>query len=133
MMSGYYLLPSVGFLGHAHEYRPDLDRQGPDFFLKACLRGAEWGFKLHGHLTAAHRRLHDAASAQRTTSHLPALADLLIATPVLSASQVGKALRITSHSARAILSALEKRGLIHEVTGRASFRFYTPTSFMHVR
>ena len=107
MMSGYYLLPSIGFLGHAHEYRPDLDRQWPDFFLKACLRGAEWGFKLHGHLTAAHRRLHDAASAHRPTSHLPALADLLIATPVLSASQAAKALHITSHSARAILSALE--------------------------
>jgi hypothetical protein len=132
MMSGYYLLPSVGFLGHAHEYRPDLDRQWPEFFLKACIRSAEWGFKLHGHLTAAHRRLHDASSAPRP-SHLPALADLLIATPVLSASQAGTALRITSHSARAMLSALEKRSLIHEVTGRASFRFYTPTPFMHVR
>jgi hypothetical protein len=132
MMSGYYLLPSVGFLGHAHEYRPDLDRQWPDFFLKACLRSAEWGFKLHGHLTAAHRRLQDAASAPRP-SHLPALADLLIATPVLSASQAGTALRITSHSARAMLSSLEKRGLIHEVTGRASFRFYTPTPFIHLR
>ena len=32
-----------------------------------------------------------------------------------------------------MLSALEKRGLIHEVTGRASFRFYTPTPFMHLR
>jgi predicted ArsR family transcriptional regulator len=61
------------------------------------------------------------------------LIDLLIATPVLSASQAATALRITSHSARAMLSALEKRGLIHEVTGRASFRFYTPTPFMHLR
>jgi len=70
---------------------------------------------------------------RRPTSHLPVLADLLVTTPVLSASQAGTALRITSHLARALLSALEKRGLIHEVTGRASFRFYTPTPFLHLR
>ena len=133
MMSGYYLLPSVGFLGHAHEYRPDLDRQWEESFFKACLRSAEWGFKLHGHLSAAHRRLHEATLAQRPTSHLPAMVDLLVATPVLSASQAGAALRITFHSARALLLALEKRGLIHEVTGRPSFRFYTPTPFLHLR
>ncbi len=128
MMSGYYLLPSVGFLGHAHEYRPDLDRQWEESFLKACLRSAERGFKLHGHLTVAHRcfsAVTDIASAGNV--------DLLIATPTVSAGQAGRALSISSHSARAILTSLEERGLIHEVTGRTSFRFYTPTPFLHVR
>jgi hypothetical protein len=58
--------------------------------MKACGRAAEWGFKLHSHLTLAHRRLCDAVPQRRSTSHMAALIDLLISTPAVSASTVSR-------------------------------------------
>ena len=57
LTTSYSFLPSVGFLGAASEYRPDFAVSWPEKFLKACSRAAEWGFKLHTHLTLAHRRV----------------------------------------------------------------------------
>ncbi len=128
LISSYCLLPSIGFLGAASDYRPDLVVSWPEKFLKACGRAAEWGFKLHTHLTLAHRRLHDAASRRRSTSHMPALIDLLISTPAVSASAASRSLGITPHAARAMLCALEDRGLVREITGRGSFRLYSAAS-----
>lgn len=56
---------------------------------------------------------------------MDALVDLLVASSALSADKAARSLRITPHAARAMLSALEKRGLIYELTGRGSFRLYT--------
>lgn len=47
LTSGYYLLPSVGFLGHAQDFRPDLDARWRGLFIAACGRAADWGLKLH--------------------------------------------------------------------------------------
>jgi Fic family protein len=121
-------LPSIGFLGAASEYRPDLAVSWPEFFAKACGRAAEWGFKLHAHLALAHRRLNEAAPRSRSTSHMAALIDLLIASPAVSASAASRSLRITPHAARAMLNALEDRRLVREVTGRGSFRLYAVAS-----
>jgi hypothetical protein len=128
LISSYCLLPSIGFLGAASDYRPDLVVSWPEKFLKACGRAAEWGFKLHTHLTLAHRRLHDAAPRRRSTSHMPALIDLLISTPAVSASAASRSLEITPHAARAMLCGLEDRGLVREMTGRGSFRLYSAAS-----
>jgi hypothetical protein len=128
LTSSYYLLPSLGFLGAASDYRPDLAVSWPELFLKACGRAAEWGFKLHSHLTLANRRLHDAAPQSRSTSHMAALIDLLIATPAVSAIAASRALGITPHAARSMLQALQDRRLVHEVTERGSFRLYSAAS-----
>ncbi len=124
LTSGYYLLPSVGFLGHAADYRPDLDRRWREAFPEACDRAADWGIKLHGRLAASHRRMHEAAPGQRTTSKMAALIDLLVARPAVSADKAGQVLGITPHAARALCSRLEKKGLAQELTGRGSFRLY---------
>ncbi len=125
LTSGYYFLPAVGFLGHARDYRPDLEVQWPRLFMEACGRAADWGLKLHMNLTSAHRRLHEAAPRQRSTSYMRPLVDLLVASPALSAKKAANQLQITPHAARAMLGTLAAKGLVHEVTGRGSFRLYT--------
>jgi hypothetical protein len=130
--AGYYLLPSVGFLGHASDYRPDVERAWPEQFLKSCSRAADWGFKLHSHLTGTHRRMHAVAQPERATSRMAALIDLLVATPAMSASTAGQAIKISSHSAREMLNVLERRGLIYEITGRNSFRLYAAAPVSHL-
>ncbi len=132
LTAGYYLLPSIGFLGHASEFRPDLENIWTEQFLKACGRAVDWGFKLHRHLLGAHRRVHEAAPSRRTTSHMATLIDLVIAAPAVSALTAGRSLRITPHAARAMLGALEKRGLVYEITGRNSFRLYTAAPLAHL-
>jgi hypothetical protein len=57
----------------------------------------------------------------------------LLTVCVILALSAGLASTMRSASPKMMLSGLEKRGLIHEVTGRASFRFYTPTPFMNLR
>lgn len=128
LTSGYYLLPSVGFLGHAQDFRPDLDARWTELFIAACGRAAEWGLKLHSHLSVAHRRLHETAPQQRSTSSMAALIDLLVATPALSSGRAADALRITPNGARRMLDVLANKSLVHELTGRSAFRLYTPAS-----
>jgi len=128
LTSFYYFLPSIGFLRAASEYRPDLVVSWPEKFLNACGRAAEWGFKLHTHLSLAHLRLHDAAPRRRSTSHMVALIDLLVSTPAVSASAASRTLDIKPYAARTMLQALEERGLVREMTGRGSFRLYAVAS-----
>ena len=85
LTSAYYLMPSVGFLGHAADYRPDLDMRWRQAFPEACERAADWGIKLHGRLALSYRRMLEAAPSQRTTSSMTALVELLIAHPAVSA------------------------------------------------
>ena len=128
LTSGYYLLPSVGFLGHAQDFRPDLELRWPDLFMPACGRAADWGSKLHAHLSAAHRRLHGEAPRQRSTSSMAALIDLLVSTPALSSRRAADALGLTPHGARRMLDTLANKSLVHELTGRNAFRLYAPAS-----
>jgi hypothetical protein len=114
LTSAYYLLPSIGFLGHAAEYRPDLDMQWREAFLESCDRAADWGIKLHARLAASYRRMHEAAPGQRTTSRMAALVDLLVARPAVSADKAAQSLGITPHAARGLLGRLEKKGLVQE-------------------
>lgn len=129
LSSGYWLLPSVGFLGRASDYRPDREARWTGHFLQACLGAAEWGLKLEGHLRGVHRRLQEAVPHERSTSRMLPLADLLISRPMVSARSVARSLGVTPHGARTMLMELEKRGHVHEVTGRGSYRVYAATAF----
>ncbi len=123
LTSGYYLMPAIGFLGHAHAYRPDMGQWSAQF-REGCLRAADWGLKLHARLVSACGSLNEFAPPRRSTSHLPGLSTLLIERPAVGANDVAKALDLTSHGGRALLLQLHDRGLIQEVTGRRSFRLY---------
>jgi hypothetical protein len=128
LTSGYYFLPSVGFLGHAQDFRPDLESRWPDLFMAACGRAAGWGSKLHTHLSAAHRRLHEEAPRQRSTSSMSALIDLLVSTPALSSRRAAEGLGLTPHGVRRMLDTLANKSLVHELTDRNAFRLYAPAS-----
>lgn len=124
LTAGLLLLPSVGFLGHAGEYRPDQGRRWVRAFVAACRRAAAWGLGLQRRLAAAHARLHAASMPRRSTSRLPALADLLVASPALSAARAAERLGMTTHGARLLLDALHEQGLVVEVSGRSAYRLF---------
>jgi hypothetical protein len=121
---GLVLMPSVGFLGHASEYRPDWGRRWTGAFLRASLRSAEWGLRLHTDLALVRRRLLESAGGRRATSRLPALIDRLVAVPSLSAAQAAVTLGMTDRASRSLLEDLHAGGMIREVSGRGSFRVY---------
>ena len=56
-----WLLPSIGFLGRAYDYRPDIEGAWTGRFLDACGDAVSWGPKLEGHLRGTYRRLQEAA------------------------------------------------------------------------
>jgi hypothetical protein len=122
--SGLVLMPSVGFLGHASEYRPDWGRRWTGAFLRAGLRSAEWGLRLHADLAQVRHRLLENAGGRRTTSRLPQLIDRLVAVPSLSAAQAAAALGMTDRASRTLLEGLHAGGMVREVSGRGSFRVY---------
>jgi hypothetical protein len=124
-----WLLPSIGFLGRAYDYRPDLAADWTGRFLDACTDAVAWGTKLEGHLRGTHRRLQEAAPRERSSSRMAGLVDLLISRPLVSARDAAQALDVTPHAGRAMLLELEQRGLVREVTGRGSFRVYAATAF----
>ena len=110
LVSGYWLMPSIGFLGRAAEYRPDNEAGWTGLFLRAVIEAAEWGLKLESHLRATHHRLLETAPRARTNSRMMPLADLLISRPAVSAETVAQCLGLTPHGARAMLLELEETG-----------------------
>jgi Protein of unknown function (DUF1403)/HTH DNA binding domain len=129
LISGYWLMPSIGFLGRAADYRPDQEARWTGLFLRAVIEAAEWGLKLESHLRATHHRLLEMAPRARTSSRMIPLADQLISRPAVSAKNVAQGLGLTEHGARAMLLELERQGLIREMSGRKSYRIFTATAF----
>jgi hypothetical protein len=121
---GDYFLPSIGFLGHASEYRPDFGVAWRAAFLAACERAAQWGLKLHGRLAVSYGRMHDGTCPRSAKSKLAPLVDLIVARPAISAEGAAQSLGVTPHAARRLLGQLEAKGAIQEFTGRGSFRLY---------
>lgn len=114
-----------GFVGHAADFRPATEDRWVSGFLEASLRGSDQGLRLLDRLQRAAEHLRDRAKPRRKSSHLPDLAELILASPGVSAAEVAKDLAITPVAARRLLDRLMAEGAIVEVTGRASFRLFS--------
>ena len=79
---------------------------------------AEIGLKEHDRLALARKMMERKLSGRRTTSKLPELVDLVMATPLVHAGTITKTLGVTPQAARRIVMELGLR----EMTGRGRFR-----------
>ena len=66
-------------------------------------------------------------TAPTARSKLPAALEAVLRAPVVTAAGLAKSLRITPQGALGLLRQLQKAGLIHEATGRASWQGFTIT------
>ncbi|NTC84104.1 RHE_PE00001 family protein [Agrobacterium tumefaciens] len=82
------------------------------------IAAAEIGLKEHDRLALARKMMERKLSGRRTSSKLPELIDLVMATPLVHAGTVTKTLRVTPQAARRIVAELGLR----EMTGRGRFR-----------
>lgn len=82
------------------------------------LAAAEIGMKEHDRLTLAKTMMDRKLEGRRTSSKLPALVELVMAKPLVSAGMVAKTLEMTPQAARRIVLELGLR----EMTGRGRFR-----------
>jgi hypothetical protein len=82
------------------------------------IAAAEIGLKEHDRLALARKMMERKLSGRRTSSKLPELVDLVIATPLVHAGTVTKTLGVTPQAARRIVAELGLR----EMTGRGRFR-----------
>jgi len=82
------------------------------------IAAGEIGLKEHDRLTLARTMMERKLSGRRTSSKLPELVDLVMATPLVHAGTVTKTLGVTPQAARRIVAELGLR----EMTGRGRFR-----------
>lgn len=118
---------SVGFLGYASDFRPANDNRWQIALLEASARGSEVGLRLLDRLGRAEARLREHARPRRTSSRLPPLVELMLASPAVSAADVAGSLRITPVAARRLLDRLMRDSAARELTGRTSFRLFSVT------
>lgn len=85
---------------------------------EGLIAAAEIGMKEHDRLALARKMMERRLSGRRTSSKLPELVDLVMATPLVHAGTVTKTLGVTPQAARRIVSELGLR----EMTGRGRFR-----------
>lgn len=79
---------------------------------------AEIGLKEHDRLALARKMMERKLPGRRTSSRLPELVDLVMATPLVHAGTITKTLGVTPQAARRIVLELGLR----EMTGRGRFR-----------
>ncbi len=82
------------------------------------IAAADIGLKEHDRLALARKMMERKLSGRRTSSKLPELVDLVMATPLVHAGTVTKTLGVTPQAARRIVAELGLR----EMTGRGRFR-----------
>ena len=87
-------------------------------WFNGMLAAAETGCKEHDRWLNARRQLERRLTGRRSTSNLPALIDLVLATPIASAGMIAKRLAITP---RAVQNLVAELGL-REATGRGRYR-----------
>lgn len=119
------LLPclSVGFLGRRWSYRPD-SKEWPIYFFTAAEQGAARGISIAASLARAREDLFSAVADRRQDRHLQRAVRTLIAYPRLSVRRLAEIIGITPRAALSLLSDLESKGLVREVTRRGSFRIF---------
>ena len=86
--------------------------------LDGFAEAARWGMKEHDRWLLARRRLDRRLVGRRSNSSLPALADLVVARPILSAGLIARELKVSSRAAQDLVAALDLR----ELTGRGRYR-----------
>ncbi|MFB2553849.1 RHE_PE00001 family protein [Ensifer soli] len=82
------------------------------------IAAAEIGLKEHDRLALARKMMERKLSGRRTSSKLPELVELVMATPLVHAGTIKKTLGVTPQAARRIVAELGLR----EMTGRGRFR-----------
>ena len=86
--------------------------------LEALSLAAETGRKDHERWLTARTLLLAKCVGRRCNSHLPALVDLVLRTPLVSAGMIAKELRVTPRAAQNLVTELGLR----ELTGRGRYR-----------
>ncbi|WP_157016755.1 RHE_PE00001 family protein [Mesorhizobium xinjiangense] len=87
-------------------------------FLDAMSASAEAGIKEIARLTQAREQMTRRLKGRRSSSNLPAAIDLALSRPVVSASTVAKAAKVTQRGALGLIAELG----IRELTGRGRYR-----------
>ncbi|MEA1653131.1 hypothetical protein UAJ10_29455 [Nitrospirillum sp. BR 11164] len=121
---GPVLMPSIGFLGHAMEYRPDRHEGWMLAFLNAATRSLARGEALLRRLRLAEVRLAEALRPKRSTSRGPQVAAFLLAQPVVTSGRLAHALEMSGTAARTLLDGLHRDRLVLEISGRDAYRAY---------
>ena len=86
--------------------------------LDGFAEAARWGMKEHDRWLLARRQLDRRLVGRRSNSSLPALADLAVARPILSAGLIARELKVTPRAAQDLVAELDLR----EMTGRGRYR-----------
>ena len=86
--------------------------------LDGFAEAAKWGMKEHDRWLLARRQLDRRLVGRRSNSSLPALADLVVARPILSAGLIARELKVTPRAAQDLVAELDLR----EMTGRGRYR-----------
>ena len=86
--------------------------------LDGFAEAAKWGMKEHDRWLLARRQLDRRLIGRRSNSSLPALADLVVARPILSAGLIARELKVTPRAAQDLVAELDLR----EMTGRGRYR-----------
>lgn len=122
---GLVLCPSVGLKGLRW-----LDRRGLplspwiDEFCQAVVLAADHGLERHRRLKLAQQMMGRQSAGRRRSSRLPALAQLVLDYPLVSAPMAAKQLGMTQEGASGLLDQLVKAGIVRELTGRSRFRAF---------
>ena len=100
-------------------------------FCGAVRLAADRGLETHRRLTLARSMMARHLEGRRRSSRFPALAELALHYPLLSAPMVAKELRITQQGAAGLLEALVQTGAVQELTGRSRYRAYGDAALQH--
>ena len=86
--------------------------------LDGFAEAAKRGMQEHDRWLLARRQLDRKLVGRRSNSSLPALADLVVARPILSAGMIARELKVTPRAAQDLVAELDLR----EMTGRGRYR-----------
>lgn len=87
-------------------------------WIEAIAAAAEAGMKDHDRWLLARRQLERKLVGRRSNSSLPALVELIMATPIVSAGMIAKSLHVSHRAAQDLVAELGLR----ELTGRGRYR-----------
>ena len=94
------------------------DDDKPRVYIDAISAAAESGMKDHDRWLLARRQLERKLVGRRSNSSLPALVELVTATPIVSAGMISKSLDVSHRAAQDMVAELGLR----EITGRGRYR-----------